>query len=285
MIFKGQKALIPYKGDRRPLNVYRGSKKISGYTVESVAIPGSFTSEYNGNPAGFIIEGCGIQNGTPDVGEYIPINTAAGAAVTLGNTSFTVPETVTLTLNGTKTDLELAMASVGGNSDILEVDKAAKTVKYIKRVQTFVFDGGEQWYLAGSEENNYDNYRIAFDMKESALGGSPVLCTHLPFNQEAASASGTACGIAVVGCSVTARVPFVNSGDLTPWRTFLSGQFLSGTPLAVMFASARQTVYDISDTSFGQKLLEVSAGYGKTEIFAIGSIGAASLVKYYKFER
>ena len=89
MIYKGENKTVLCKGDFHPAQLYKGDKKIAGYTVEEFSAEGSVTLEncYNDKLHNAQIIGNSIQDGTPtpdtpveiqSVGELVPEGEYAG---------------------------------------------------------------------------------------------------------------------------------------------------------------------------------------------------------------
>ncbi len=136
MIYVGENKSILYRGDFHPAGLYKGNKKIAGYTTENFSGEGSVTIEncYNDNLHNTVIRGNSVQNGTPGLKTPVRVQ-SVGEFVTEGEYARKYQVSITACgENGESQSFDIyldePLRKVGGYRDYIDFEKGT-VVRYI----------------------------------------------------------------------------------------------------------------------------------------------------------
>ena len=149
MIYVGENKSILCKGNFRPAQLYKGDKKITGYTVEEFEGTGSVTLEdcYNDKLHNAVIHGNSVQDGTPTPEAPIEVQ-SVGEKVTEGDYAGKYKVSVrakciedTSQIEEFNIYLDAPLRKIGNYEDYIDFEKGV----VVRNVEKKVFDGTETW--------------------------------------------------------------------------------------------------------------------------------------------
>lgn len=163
---------------------------------------------------------------------------------------------------------EAVQPANGINSDVFDYIEWREdgSRKKVVRCGVMVFDGTEDWAVA-----QYTN-RVAY-LRDYTLGniGAHLVCSHFQEYADGISwkTNGTI-GVAVEEVYEGNKSFFFGIGglvdDLATWKTYLSAQYVNGTPVTIVYELATPEVTDISDIVTPDNFIEVENGGSITAV-------------------
>jgi len=163
-----------YKGDHKPVNLYRGEDKVAGWVDETQTGTGplTFTDTYN-DEAEVNVEGNSVQDGTPSPNYPSEVNSVEGADLVSKNADGSQSAAITLP----------TLRKIGDVADTYN----PKTGEYVQRIQKFIFTGssgglyGFGIYIKKDKVIRFSHYLEGFGYT-LALKNSECFCSHLKNN-------------------------------------------------------------------------------------------------------
>ena len=221
MIYKNNSPVKAYKGDYKPINIYRGDTKVAGWDwSEKSGEIIEFPNTYNDAVTVLQIVGKSVQNGTPTQASPISV-LSAGGDIQTKNQAGVALSTATMPI----------LRSIGGISDTFINGQLTQRIG----VKTLTATDG--WYLSNEGQINE---RLYFSFPLAALSGV-ALCTHFKFYSGDDLWDSTAIGFTIDGAS---NVRFYTSGYSTAssFKTWLTAQNTAGTPVILYYQLATPVV-------------------------------------------
>ena len=248
MISIGENKSILCKGDFHPAQLYKGDKKIAGYTVEEFERSGSVTLEncYNDNLYNAVIHGRSTRTGTPTLENPIELQ-SVGEKVTEGEKKGKYKVSITASGENGQSQtfdiyLDAPLRKIGNFKDYIDFEKG----KVVRSVGKTVYTGNENWETHTS--NNLLHYTAGVKTLSDAGSTDIVRSTHLSaytwnnlyqnFSRENGSLKvGIAC---TYNESAKLRYIYVcphkTATTVSEWKALLQQWNAEGNPFTVWYA-------------------------------------------------
>lgn len=176
-IYKNGQAIKAFKGDYKPVNIYKGNIRITGWEFANVSGETLYVNDTYNDTAYLAILGKTIETG---IGEKSPYNPYVFQSVE----NFDITST-----NGDKLSMVTFNYNLrslpDGTCDYIEIDNVAKTAKLVQAVKRFILSPNENWAISSQDDNRT---RFYFYRDLGVLGSvyNSQRCTHFqPFTSYA----------------------------------------------------------------------------------------------------
>ena len=115
-----------------------------------------------------------------------------------------------------------------------------QTGKNVSQGNTVVFDGTDGWFLRGSDEDNYNNYRYSLALSiKGADKAFPCLCNKYDYDLMTWTDSGNNVGMIVSDFQLLIRLGSESTiKTVAEWKAYLAAQYAAGDPVIVRYKTA-----------------------------------------------